>query len=84
MLPLTTTVLPETAGPPHGLIGKLLAPFDVARLRVEGEQGAIADLLLVEKRRRDEHEVTGHRDRSIDVPFLLALLPDEHRRRLRH
>src|SRR5439155_20471917 len=52
------------------------APEDVAGLGVEAEQGAIADLFLVEIRGAGEHPLADDVDRGIDVPFVLALLPE--------
>src|SRR5262245_34233760 len=54
-------------------------PLDLARCRIEGEEGTIADFLLVEERGADQDTTAGDRDRRIDMPLLVALLPQLHR-----
>src|SRR5262249_22099959 len=53
------------------------APDQVAGPGVEAEKGSVAHALLVEERGANQYAVADNIDRGIDVPFVLALLPEQ-------
>src|SRR5262249_21474682 len=53
------------------------APAQVAGLGVEAEKGSVADALLVEECGANQYAVADNIDRGIDVPLVLALLPEQ-------
>src|SRR5262249_55048386 len=55
--------------------GQRRSPDDVASFAIETKESAITDFFLVEICRGGQHTIVADGDGSIDVPFVLALLP---------
>ena len=81
-LPGTIARSPATVAPPHGLYVNSRFQTVSPVVGIQRVKRPLADLLLVEVRRRHEQLVAGEVHRGIDVPLVLALLPHPLRREL--